>query len=234
MNLKELSDKDYSRWVTPPLWEIVEAYHKLIPKFDETIEDQVKNIPSDNRLYQSFNQALISCQESPKDLTQCSEDSQHFKTVLGPYYRFWEAKHLSTTSVEQKQMLSHFTQRLQFFYSYPFLKNLTKADSSKLSARDIIDIYTLAYPIVLSEIDKLERASDMQSIWGNFIEPIISYLLFDGSTEYLEKNIDSMNFQINEIRMLWTKRNPAPVHYQKSLNYIHHHWNRMLKLVLKF
>lgn len=109
------------------------------------------------------------------------------------------------------------------------LGKLEKNPGSLLFSR----FYTGFYPYLISQAPEKNRV-DLEKLWGNFVEPIITHMYLNQNKDYLIKNIDQLNLHINEIKMKWTKDHEEPLPLQKSINYIHYRWNFMLKQMLKF
>lgn len=232
VNVKELNYNLYNKWVTPELQEIVEAYQKIFSKIDKKFDEDLRHIPVRNDLIYLYNSLLNHCKKTDKpDINECMEKIQAFKASLSPYYNYWDKKRTETNDAYAKSIFESITKNLKPFLEIKAFKTPEKANYP--NKRKLMSLYTRAYPYLISQI-KLEQKNDIERLWGNVMEPVISKLLHQYNLTYLKKHIDRMNLQINETRMIWTKRAEVDAGLQKSIRYIHYKWNIMLKSILKF
>ena len=232
VHVKELNYKLYNKWVTPELQEIIEAYQNIFSKIDKKFDEDLKHIPVRNDLIYLYNSLLNHCKKAEKfDLNECTEKIQSFKSTLSPYYSFWQKKFEQAEDKYKKSIFENLTKNLKPFLEIQAFKSPQKAKYPH--KRKLMALYTIPYPYLISEL-KLDQKNDIERLWGNVMEPVISKLLHQYNLTYLKKHIDRMNLQINETRMIWTKRAEVDSDLQKSIRYIHYKWNIMLKSILKF
>lgn len=226
IKLKPLSTRQYHLWVKPPLKEVVKGYRKLLTKINPQLKRHLDYVPLKENLILSYKNIITQKSNSP---TEKLASLQKFKKNINKLYLFWEQEFAPLTLSHEKELLAPYIKLLKKF------KELTIYSLPQISQDQVYQLYTLVYPYLLSQlkIPPMEK-QNINSLWGGVIEPIISQLLFKENLPYLARQGHSINLQINEVRMIWTKTHKTSGSLQRSINYIHGQWNRMLKLCLKF
>lgn len=84
--------------------------------------------------------------------------------------------------------------------------------------------------LVIVEFMPFQYKEDFRSFFFNFVRPIESHLNKNKNYEYLNRNVNSLNFAINLLNQNLTKRNKkTPEGMAPYLSLIHNRWNSLLR-----
>ena len=234
VTLKNLTQAQYKRLVIPHLNEINQAYLKIFTKIDPKLKSVTQYIPTSKQLLTDLQKLREQCSIDQLSYLKCQQDLNSFKQKIKPYFNFWKEQITSDSTSSAIKI----TQGLQHFIKTQTSPPVGEKNIYIPPRSSLLPLYIQGYIFLLSKVK--QRHNDLNTLWGNGVSIIVQDILLnyelapETSLIFFKKHIDQINLQINETRMIWTRRQKVKWNLQKSINYIHSQWNFMLKSTLKF
>jgi hypothetical protein len=94
--------------------------------------------------------------------------------------------------------------------------------------RELDELHALLSLAVVESIPVLYQ-DDFKLFFNNFIHPLQQQISKQKNFEYLNRNIDVLNFSLNLLNMQLTKRKKTPEGMAPYLSTIHNRWNSILR-----
>lgn len=238
---RNLSQEAFRSNVRPVLSGIINDFYQMISLFPDYPRELVPLVEEVNRIYENKENLKAHCPRVLND--SCFPDIRQIQERLN--------------SLSTKAMKARATMRMS---SSPFLGNLGGLrvlgefeaklemekgifDNKSFFIKARISEKKETYPL-LRDLDELSTLlslavvefipftykEDFRHFYFNFVHPIELNINKHQNYEFLNRNVNSLNFTLNLLNMNLTKRNKkTPEGMGPYLNTIHNRWNSLLR-----
>ncbi len=237
---KNLGRETFMVKVRPVLNGILGDFYQMITLFSDFPKELIPLIQELDTLTEDKESLRASC---PRLLTtKCEETMNSLRRKLV------KIKSLSLNVMAQQKMSSSL-----YLNSLSGLRMVSQFDSELEEAKAYLDnaSFFLRAQIpqkretyfVLKELDELNTLlslavvefipfiyrEDFRQFFFNFVHPVQLQISKNKNYEFLNRNVDSLNFAINLLNMNLTKRKKTPEGMGPYLAVMHNRWNSLLR-----
>lgn len=238
---RPLSQEAFRANVKPVLTGILNDFYQMVSLFPDYPRDLLPVIDELDRLTESKENLKVHC---PRVLSQaCFPDIRRLEERLGELSRKLQkvrsglkmSSSLYLANLAGIRILDNFSAELEDIRGV--LSNKTffiKAHISEKKEtypliRDLDELSTLM-SLAVVEFIPFAYKEDFRHFYFNFVHPIEINISKHQNYEFLNRNVNSLNFTLNLLNMNLTKRNKkTPEGMSPYLNTIHNRWNSLLR-----
>lgn len=241
---KNLSREAFQGSVKPLLTGILNDFYQMISLFPE-FPKEIIGMMEDLDNLEEIREALKS--NCPRELSQkCAQNVDELRRRLSSL----EAQGLTLWLRQRPDTSPYMTGLIGLRYISEFLVELRRAKGTLDNAsflmtaklkhktdtysvvRDMDELQTML-SLAVVEFIPFQYKEDFRTFFFNFVHPVEVQITKHKNYEFLNRNVNSLNFAINLLNQNLTKRNKkTPEGMAPYLSLIHNRWNNLLRYYL--
>lgn len=238
---RSLSQETFRNNVRPGLSGIINDFYQMISLFPDYPQELIPLVEEANRIYESKENLKTHC---PRVLNEaCFPDIRQIQERLNaltnkamktratmrmsssPYFGNLAGLRILGEFEAKLEMVKGIFDNKSFFIK---AKIIEKKETYPL-LRDLDELSTLL-SLAIVEFIPFTYKEDFRHFYFNFVHPIELNINKRQNYEFLNRNVNSLNFTLNLLNMNLTKRNKkTPEGMAPFLNTIHNRWNSLLR-----
>jgi hypothetical protein len=238
---RSLSREAFQANVRPALNGIVNDFYQMIGIFPDFPKEIVKTVEAVDALFADKENLRTSCPRKLDANCMIIVDSirNQLRSIESKSLQLMALSHVSPSlyinSLSGMRLISDFhlslTQVKSKLDNASFLNRAGISDKKETFSiiKELDEMQTLLSLAVVEFIPFIYR-DDFRHFYINFIHPIQLHISKNRNYEFLNRNVNSLNFSINLLIMNLTKRNKkTPDGMAPYLSLIHNRWNSLLR-----
>lgn len=238
---KTLGPETFQVHVRPVLNGILGDFYQMISHFPDFPRELIPLIQEMDKLTSDKEVMLercphvltVKCKENINNLRRKLRDIKGYSLNLMAEQKMASSLHLSALS--GLRLINQFDSRLEevkgILDNTSFLQSANIPQKRKtyeiLKQLDELNIFV---SLALVEYIPFNYKSDFRHFYTNFVQPIQLQISKNKNYEFLNRNVNSLNFAINLLNQNLTKRNKkTPEGMAPYLSVMHNRWNSLLR-----
>lgn len=238
---KKLGPETFQVNVRPVLNGILGDFYQMIALFPDFPKElipliqEMDKLTIDKEVMRENCPRVITakCAENVKSLRKKLQDIRAYSLNLMAEQKMASTMHLSGLS--GLRLVNQFDTKLEEIKGYldntSFLQtaNIPQKRETYFVLKQLDELNTYI-SLALVEYIPFTYKSDFRHFYFNFVQPIQLQISKNKNYEFLNRNVNSLNFAINLLNMNLTKRNKkTPDGMAPYLSVIHNRWNSLLR-----
>ncbi|HXH76489.1 MAG TPA: hypothetical protein VNJ08_16075 [Bacteriovoracaceae bacterium] len=238
---KNLSPQVFQSNVRPVLNGIINDFYQMISLFPDFPKEIIKAIEQMDNMEDVRENLKTTCGGYLTEKCQASVDALRLRlaeieaSTLNLMARQRPAHSPYMTSLIGMRMVSEFQLELQSFKgsldnaSFMMRAKIKSKKETYAVIRKIDELQSMLSLAVVEFIPYLYK-EDFRTFYSNFVHPVEIQLAKHRNHEFLNRNLNSLNFSINLLNQNLTKRSKkTPEGMAPFLSLIHNRWNSLLR-----